>query len=206
MDLWLGVRVTRKFRVGFFGFLKFRVFKSSTRNLFKINKTRHFGYSTFRVRVRVYPNNPRYNYEGSQQVATQMQTRKQQIHEQAAGVASKQGCKQQAAGVVAIASKQPASQAAGKPPEYSAPPVVLWCRPPLRGRASVLPLIRCAPVAAAAGHVAARRRAPAAAAARRRDADTAGRPVTAAPRHALHPLAICGGAVTRRSRRRRRRG
>ena len=123
---------------------------------------------------------------------------------QAAG-ASKQGCKQQAAGVVAIASKQPASQAAGKPPEYSAPPVVLWCRPPLRGRASVLPLIRCAPVAAAAGH-AARRRAPAAAAARRRDADTAGRPVTAAPRHALHPLAICGGAVTRRSRRRRRRG
>ena len=124
---------------------------------------------------------------------------------QAAG-ASKQGCKQQAAGAVAIASKQPASQAAGKPPEYSAPPVVLWCRPPLRGRTSLLPLIRCAPVAAAAGHVAARRRAPAAAAARRRDADTAGRPVTAAPRHALHPLAICGGAVTRRSRRRRRRG
>ena len=56
--LWLGVRATRKFRVGFFGFFKFRVLKIRTRNFFKINKTRHFGYPTFRVRVRVYPEQP----------------------------------------------------------------------------------------------------------------------------------------------------
>jgi len=55
----LGIRATRKFRVGFFGFYKFRVSKTPARNLLKINKTRHFGYPIFRVRVRVYPINPR---------------------------------------------------------------------------------------------------------------------------------------------------
>jgi len=48
-DVWLGIRVTRKFRVGLFGFLKFRVLKNTTRNLLKIIKTRHFGYPIFRV-------------------------------------------------------------------------------------------------------------------------------------------------------------
>ena len=51
----MGIRVTRKIRVGYFGFSKIRVFRNATRNLlWKIN-TRHFGYPKVRVRVRVYP-------------------------------------------------------------------------------------------------------------------------------------------------------
>ena len=52
----VGIRVTRNFRVGFFGFLKFRVLRIVTRNLSEIIKTRHFGYP--KIRVRVYPNCP----------------------------------------------------------------------------------------------------------------------------------------------------
>ena len=44
----------QKFRVGYFRFLKFRVFKITTRNSLKIFKTRKFGYPTFRVRVPNY--------------------------------------------------------------------------------------------------------------------------------------------------------
>ena len=58
MGLWLGIRVTQKFWVGFFVFSKFRVLKTATRNSLKKIKTRKFGYPTFRVRVRVYPTNP----------------------------------------------------------------------------------------------------------------------------------------------------
>ena len=56
--LWLGLRVARKFRVGLFGYLKFRVLKIDTRNLPEINKTRYFGYPKIRVRVRVIPELP----------------------------------------------------------------------------------------------------------------------------------------------------
>ena len=55
-SLGLGVRVTQKFQVGFFGLSKFRVLKISTRNSVEIIETRKFGYPTFRVRV--YPTNP----------------------------------------------------------------------------------------------------------------------------------------------------
>ena len=55
MPLWLGVRVTRKFRVGFFGFFEIRVLETDTRKTLKKYKTRHFGYSTIRARVRVTP-------------------------------------------------------------------------------------------------------------------------------------------------------
>ena len=58
IQIWLGVRVTRTFRVGFFGLLKFRVLKTGTRNLLTKTRTRHFGYPKFRVRVRVNPNHP----------------------------------------------------------------------------------------------------------------------------------------------------
>ena len=58
MLVWLGIRIARKFRVGLFGYLKFRVLKIDTRNLPEITKTRHFGYSKIRVRVRVIPELP----------------------------------------------------------------------------------------------------------------------------------------------------
>jgi hypothetical protein len=54
--LGVGVRVTRKFRVGYFGFLKFRVLRIDTRNYNGFCNTRKFGYPEFRVRVRVFPN------------------------------------------------------------------------------------------------------------------------------------------------------
>jgi hypothetical protein len=58
--LGVGVRVTRKFRVGYFGFLKFRVLRIDTRNYNGFCNTRKFGYPEFRVRVRVFPNYPNY--------------------------------------------------------------------------------------------------------------------------------------------------
>jgi hypothetical protein len=39
-ELWRGVRITRKFRIGF---KKFRILKIATRNLLKIIRIRHFG-------------------------------------------------------------------------------------------------------------------------------------------------------------------
>jgi len=42
--VWVGIRVTRKFRVGLFGFLKFRILRIVTRNLPKIMNTQHFGF------------------------------------------------------------------------------------------------------------------------------------------------------------------
>jgi hypothetical protein len=58
--LGVGVRVTRNFRVGYFGFLKFRVLRINTRNYNGFFNTRNFGYPEFRVRVRVFPNYPNY--------------------------------------------------------------------------------------------------------------------------------------------------
>jgi len=56
---WVGIRVTRKFRVEYFGFFKIRVFKIQTRNLLWKIDTRQFGYLIFRVRVRVFPKYPK---------------------------------------------------------------------------------------------------------------------------------------------------
>jgi len=58
-EAWVGIRLIRKFRVGFFGFLKFRVSKIITRNLSEIIKTRHFRYP--KIRVRVNPDYPTSN-------------------------------------------------------------------------------------------------------------------------------------------------
>ena len=57
-QVWVGIRVIRKFRVGFFGFLKFRVLIIITRNLHRIIETRRFGYPKIRVRVQGIPELP----------------------------------------------------------------------------------------------------------------------------------------------------
>ena len=54
----VGVRVTRKFQVEQFGYLKFRVLRIDTQNYNGFYNTRKFGYPKFRVRV--FPNYPNY--------------------------------------------------------------------------------------------------------------------------------------------------
>jgi hypothetical protein len=53
--LGVGIRVTRKIRVGFFGVSRNRVSENATRCLTDEMETRHFGYPKIRVRIQVIP-------------------------------------------------------------------------------------------------------------------------------------------------------